>query len=159
MAEHTQVPAGREGSLAAPTRHPIDWRKPRLLQRGVAVKELERVLRPLPWLPALPSALQLVSAAVRRDRRVAHGRARRRGQGGLTGKSWTTATCATCCYMTKCPYVPPHPWNIDFPHLMLRAKAVHFRKEGAPLAQQGAHRHGPRRIHRRIPVVSQIVNA
>jgi Fe-S oxidoreductase len=32
------------------------------------------------------------------------------------------------CYMTKCPYVPPHEWNLDFPHLMLRAKAVHFRK-------------------------------
>ena len=33
--------------------------------------------------------------------------------------------CYLCdlCYMTKCPYVPPHPWNIDFPHLMLRAKA------------------------------------
>jgi Fe-S oxidoreductase len=30
--------------------------------------------------------------------------------------------------MTKCPYVPPHPWNLDFPHLMLRAKAVAFRK-------------------------------
>ena len=30
--------------------------------------------------------------------------------------------------MTKCPYVPPHPWNVDFPHLMLRAKAVKFRK-------------------------------
>ena len=29
--------------------------------------------------------------------------------------------------MTKCPYVPPHPWNVDFPHLMLRAKAVKFR--------------------------------
>jgi len=28
----------------------------------------------------------------------------------------------------KCPYVPPHPWNVDFPHLMLRAKAVKFRK-------------------------------
>jgi Fe-S oxidoreductase len=29
--------------------------------------------------------------------------------------------------MTKCPYVPPHPWNVDFPHLMLRAKAQKFR--------------------------------
>ncbi len=37
--------------------------------------------------------------------------------------------CYLCdvCYMTKCPYVPPHPWNVDFPHLMLRAKAVDFR--------------------------------
>ena len=30
--------------------------------------------------------------------------------------------------MTKCPYVPPHPWNLDFPHLMLRAKAIKFKK-------------------------------
>ena len=38
--------------------------------------------------------------------------------------------CYLCdlCYMTKCPYVPPHPWNVDFPHLMLRAKAIKFSK-------------------------------
>jgi Fe-S oxidoreductase len=35
--------------------------------------------------------------------------------------------------MTKCPYVPPHPWNVDFPHLMLRAKAVRFNQKGARL--------------------------
>jgi Fe-S oxidoreductase len=36
--------------------------------------------------------------------------------------------CYLCdlCYMTKCPYVPPHPWNVDFPHVMLRAKAIKF---------------------------------
>ena len=36
--------------------------------------------------------------------------------------------CYLCdlCYMVKCPYVPPHPWNVDFPHLMLRAKAYQF---------------------------------
>ena len=36
--------------------------------------------------------------------------------------------CYLCdlCYMTKCPYVPPHPWNVDFPHLMLRAKGRKF---------------------------------
>ena len=30
--------------------------------------------------------------------------------------------CTLCdmCYMTKCPYVPPHAFNLDFPHLMLR---------------------------------------
>jgi Fe-S oxidoreductase len=43
--------------------------------------------------------------------------------------------CYLCdlCYMTKCPYVPPHEWNLDFPHLMLRAKAFKFKKQGAPL--------------------------
>jgi Fe-S oxidoreductase len=30
--------------------------------------------------------------------------------------------------MTKCPYVPPHEWALDFPHLMLRAKAVKFKQ-------------------------------
>jgi Fe-S oxidoreductase len=30
--------------------------------------------------------------------------------------------------MTKCPYVPPHPWNVDFPHVMLRAKSIKFEK-------------------------------
>jgi len=42
--------------------------------------------------------------------------------------------CYLCdlCYQTKCPYVPPHPWNVDFPHLMLRAKAVQFQKGEVP---------------------------
>ena len=38
--------------------------------------------------------------------------------------------CYLCdlCYMTKCPYTPPHAWNLDFPHLMLRAKAIKFKQ-------------------------------
>lgn len=36
--------------------------------------------------------------------------------------------CYLCdlCAETKCPYLPPHEWRIDFPHLMLRAKAARF---------------------------------
>ena len=47
-----------------------------------------------------------------------------------------TEQCYLCdlCYQTKCPYTPPHPWNVDFPHLMLRAKAAHFHEHGAPLS-------------------------
>src|SRR5258708_630784 len=30
--------------------------------------------------------------------------------------------------MTNSPYAPPHPWNVDIPHLMLRAKAVKYGK-------------------------------
>jgi Fe-S oxidoreductase len=63
------------------------------------------------------------------------------------------------CYMTKCPYVPPHPWNLDFPHLMLRAKAVR--------AKQGDTKFRDRLLTSTdrvgalagIPVVSEIVNA
>jgi len=44
--------------------------------------------------------------------------------------------CTLCdlCFMTKCPYVPPHPWNVDFPHLMLRARAVEYKEKGTPWA-------------------------
>ena len=46
--------------------------------------------------------------------------------------------CYLCdmCFMTKCPYVPPHPWNVDFPHLMLRAKAARTRTEGLGLREK-----------------------
>ena len=51
--------------------------------------------------------------------------------------------CYLCdlCYMTKCPYVPPHQWNLDFPHLMLRAKAIKFKKGETPLPRQAAVQH------------------
>ncbi len=69
--------------------------------------------------------------------------------------------CYLCdmCFMTKCPYVPPHEWNVDFPHLMLRAKAVKYRK--------GQTRRRDRILTSTdavgrlagIPVVAQTVNA
>jgi glycerol-3-phosphate dehydrogenase subunit C len=49
--------------------------------------------------------------------------------------------CYLCdlCYMTKCPYVPPHEWNLDFPHTMLRAKAIKFKKGGVGAASGSCH--------------------
>ena len=42
--------------------------------------------------------------------------------------------CTLCdmCYMAKCPYVPPHEFNLDFPHLMLRHRAIQHRKGRVP---------------------------
>ena len=69
--------------------------------------------------------------------------------------------CYLCdvCYMTKCPYVPPHPWNVDFPHLMLRAKAVQFKKGGTRLRDRLLT--STDRVGRlaTIPVVAKMVNA
>jgi Fe-S oxidoreductase len=69
--------------------------------------------------------------------------------------------CYLCdvCYMTKCPYVPPHPWNLDFPHLMLRGKAIQFR-QGTPTqfrdkALSSTDRNGKLAT---IPIVVQVVN-
>src|SRR4029079_12283105 len=68
--------------------------------------------------------------------------------------------CYLCdlCYMTKCPYVPPHSWNVDFPHLMLRAKAAKFRKDGSSFRDRMLT--STDRVGRlaTIPVVVQIVN-
>jgi glycerol-3-phosphate dehydrogenase subunit C len=127
MAEHTQVPAGREGSLAAPTRHPIDWRNPDFFDEASLFKELERVYdlchgcrRCFSLCNSFPLLFDAIDASPTAE------------LDGVDRKVYWEVVdhCYLCdmCYMTKCPYVPPHPWNIDFPHLMLRAKAVKFRK-------------------------------
>jgi glycerol-3-phosphate dehydrogenase subunit C len=69
--------------------------------------------------------------------------------------------CYLCdlCYMTKCPYVPPHPWNLDFPHTMLRAKAIKFK---AGRVHAGERFLASTDVHGKfagIPVVVQTVNA
>jgi Fe-S oxidoreductase len=61
--------------------------------------------------------------------------------------------------MTKCPYVPPHPWNVDFPHLMLRAKAVHAKKEGIGFRNQVLASTDTVGKIAGIPVVAEVVNA
>ncbi len=68
--------------------------------------------------------------------------------------------CYLCdlCYMTKCPYVPPHEWNVDFPHLMLRAKAVHYKKEGASLRDRVLTSTDAVGKLASIPVVAEVVN-
>ena len=69
--------------------------------------------------------------------------------------------CYLCdmCYMTKCPYVPPHEWNVDFPHLMLRAKAVKFRKGETGFRDRLLSSTDALGKLASIPVVVQMVNA
>src|SRR6185369_1800714 len=61
--------------------------------------------------------------------------------------------------MTKCPYVPPHPWNVDFPHVMLRAKAVKFKKGEVRLRDKLLSSTDAMGKLNTIPVVVQTVNA
>ena len=69
--------------------------------------------------------------------------------------------CYLCdmCYMTKCPYVPPHPWNVDFPHLMLRAKAVKHRAGGTGWRDEVLSSTDTVGAIAGIPVVVEAVNA
>jgi glycerol-3-phosphate dehydrogenase subunit C len=122
----------REGSLEAPTRHPVDWRSESFWDPRALEQELERVFdichgcrRCVSLCDAFPTLFDLVDESPTME------------VDGVDKADYhkVAEQCYLCdiCYMTKCPYVPPHEWNVDFPHLMLRAKAVHFRREGAPL--------------------------
>jgi Fe-S oxidoreductase len=69
--------------------------------------------------------------------------------------------CYLCdmCFMTKCPYVPPHEWNVDFPHLMLRGKAVKHRQGKDKLRDKVLSSTDLVGSLAGIPVVAQTVNA
>jgi len=117
----------REGSLEAPTRHPLDWTNPSFYDEDSLFKELERVYdichgcrRCFNLCNAFPTLFDAIDES---DTMELDGVPRE--------VYWDVVDhCYLCdmCYMSKCPYVPPHEWNVDFPHLMLRAKAVNFKK-------------------------------
>ena len=147
-----------EGSLEAPIRHPIDWRSEDFYDEPSLFRELERVFdichgcrRCFSLCNAFPTLFDAVDESESGEldsvpRRV----------------FWDVVDeCYLCdmCYMSKCPYVPPHPWAVDFPHLMLRAKAKRFRDSGAALKDRLLA--NTDRVGRLagIPVVAEIVNA
>ena len=117
----------REGSLEAPIRHPIDWKNPEYYDQASVDEELERIFnichgcrRCVSLCNAFPTLFDLIDES-------------KTGEIDGVAKAdfgKVVDQCYLCdlCYMTKCPYVPPHPWNVDFPHLMLRAKAQKFKR-------------------------------
>ncbi|MHB1218853.1 MAG: (Fe-S)-binding protein [Alphaproteobacteria bacterium] len=117
----------REGSLEAPTRHPIAWRDADFYDDAKLDAEMRRVFdichgcrRCFNLCDSFPRLFDLIDASE---------------SGELdTVKSEdfkpVVDACTLCdmCFLTKCPYVPPHEFNLDFPHLMLRYRAVEQRK-------------------------------
>lgn len=149
--------AGREGSLEAPTRHALGWQEPQFHDPAALEKELERVFeichgcrRCFNLCNAFPTLFDLIDESKTGDldgvEKSAYGK--------------VVDHCYLCdmCYMTKCPYVPPHPWNVDFPHLMLRAKAVK-NKGGRPWRDRILSSTDTVGNLAGIPVVVEAVNA
>ena len=148
----------REGNLEAPTRHPIEWQSPDYLDVARTDAELERVFdichgcrRCVSLCQSFPTLFDLIDA-------TADGEVH-----GVDKKDYAKVVdqCYLCdlCYMTKCPYVPPHPWNVDFPHLMLRAKAIKYKAGGVGTGEKllaSTDVHGQLAG---IPIVVQAVNA
>jgi glycerol-3-phosphate dehydrogenase subunit C len=153
-----ELPGGREGSLEAPTRHPLGWEQPAFYDRTALEKELERVFdichgcrRCFNLCNAFPTLFDAVDQSAT-------------GEVAAVDKKafWEVVDhCYLCdmCYMTKCPYVPPHPWNVDFPHLMLRAKAVRHADGGTRLRDRILSATSAVGRIAGIPVVVEAVNA
>jgi glycerol-3-phosphate dehydrogenase subunit C len=147
----------REGNLEPPKRHPIDWQNADFYNEGLLMHELERVYdvchgcrRCFNLCTAFPTLFDLVDESST-------------GELDSVDKKdfWKVVDqCYLCdmCFMTKCPYVPPHPLNVDFPHLMLRAKAVKFRRGEIKLRDKVLSSTDAVGRLASIPVVTQLVN-
>ena len=148
----------REGSLEAPTRHPIDWKSGEFYNEDSLFSELERVYdichgcrRCVSLCHAFPTLFDLVDESDTME-----------VDGVKKEDYWQVVEhCYLCdlCYMTKCPYVPPHEWNVDFPHLMLRAKAQRFKNGHASTRDKLLTSTDTVGSIAGIPVVAQTVNA
>ena len=148
----------REGNLEAPTRHPVAWREPEFFDETKLLGEMERVFdichgcrRCVNLCTAFPTLFDLVDSSKTLEI-----------DGVDKSQYWKVVDqCYLCdmCYMTKCPYVPPHPWNVDFPHVMLRAKAVKFKKGDVRLRDRLLSSTDAVGKLAAIPVVASVVNA
>src|SRR5690348_17284080 len=147
----------REGSLEAPTRHALAWQSPGFWDQAKAEKELERIFdichgcrRCVSLCTTFPTLFDLVDSSSTLE-----------VDGVAKSDYWKVVDqCYLCdlCYMTKCPYVPPHPWNVDFPHVMARAKAIRFEK-GIKFRDRLLSATDAMGRLAAIPVVAQTVNA
>lgn len=119
----------REGSLEAPIRHTLDWQNPWFWDEAALEKEMERVFdichgcrRCFNLCDSFPRLFDLIDNGPTGE------------LDGVPKEKYAEVeqACTLCdmCFMTKCPYVPPHEWALDFPHLMLRHRAVQAKKHG-----------------------------
>src|SRR5882672_12448841 len=124
-----------EGSLEAPTRHPIDWQNPDFWDEAKLDAEMRRVFdichgcrRCFNLCDSFPQLFDLIDA-------TEHGLVE-----DVKSADYKPVVdaCTLCdmCFMTKCPYVPPHEFNLDFPHLMLRYRAAELKQGKDRLIQR-----------------------
>ena len=118
----------KEGSLEAPTRHPIDWQNDDYYDIDHIDRELRRVFdvchgcrRCFNLCDSFPRLFDLIDASDTGELDAVDSQ----------GFKPVADACTLCdmCFLTKCPYVPPHEFNLDFPHLMVRYRAAE-RKAG-----------------------------
>lgn len=125
----------REGSLEAPTRHAIAWDDDTYYDEVALDAELRRVFdichgcrRCFNLCGSFPKLFDLIDAS--------EGESVDDLSAGDIKAVVDECTLCDMCFMAKCPYVPPHEFDLDFPHLMLRHRAVEHRKGGTNLVDR-----------------------
>jgi len=148
----------REGNLDAPTRLALDWQNPDFYNEAQCQDELARVFdichscrRCVGLCGAFPTLFDLIDESPTME------------VDGVDRADFGSVVdqCYQCdlCYSTKCPYTPPHEWGVDFPHLMLRAKAIRFEQGSVSRAERLLASTDTIGSFAGIPIVVQTVNA
>ena len=113
----------KEGSIQTPIRHPIDFNNPDFLDTKKLDDEMRRVFdichgcrRCFNLCDSFPKLFKMIDESKNEDVE------------SLSSNQFAPIvdSCTLCdmCFMTKCPYVPPHEFDLDFPHLMLRYRTL-----------------------------------
>jgi len=125
----------REGSLEAPVRHPLAWTDPDFTDPEKLDAEMRRVFdvchtcrRCFNLCDSFPRLFDLIDRSKTGELESVDSK----------GFKPVVDACTLCdmCFMTKCPYVPPHEFNIDFPHLMLRYRAAELKRGEVKFAER-----------------------
>ena len=117
----------KEGSTKAPIRHPLNFKDSDFLNYEKLDQEMRRVFnicngcrRCFNLCDSFPKLFDLVDKS--KDEEIS----------SISSDQFKPVVdaCTLCsmCFMNKCPYVPPHEFNIDFPHLMLRYRIAQRKK-------------------------------
>ena len=123
----------KEGSTEAPIRHSIDFEHPDFLNPEKLDTELRRVFdichgcrRCFNLCDSFPKLFDMIDESKNEDVE------------SLSSEQFEPVVdaCTLCdmCFMTKCPYVPPHDFDLDFPHLMLRYRTAQKKLNKLPTA-------------------------
>jgi len=121
-----------EGSSQAPKRHPVDFKHPDFLDEKKLDQEMRRVFdichgcrRCFNLCDSFPKLFDMIDESKNEDVE------------SLSSNQFAPVVdaCTLCdmCFMTKCPYVPPHEFDLDFPHLMLRYRSLQKKQNKLPV--------------------------
>ena len=122
----------KEGGTEAPIRHPINFEHPDFLNPEKLDAEMRRVFdichgcrRCFNLCDSFPQLFDIIDESKNEDVE------------SLSSKQFEpiVEACTLCdmCFMTKCPYVPPHDFDLDFPHLMLRYRTAQKKLNKLPI--------------------------